>query len=118
MTDMELLKEIVRVLDKKKARDIKAIEIIEHSIVADYFIICSGTSNTHVKSLADEVEYELKERGVAPYHIEGKATGWILLDYNSVLVHVFTGETRDYYNIERLWQDAREIDISEVVTED
>ena len=118
MTDMEILKEIVRVLDKKKARDIKAIEIAEHSIVADYFVICSGTSNTHVKSLADEIEYELKEQGVTPYHIEGKATGWILLDYSSVLVHVFTGETREYYNIERLWQDAREIDISDVVTED
>lgn len=118
MTDMELLKEIVRVLDKKKARNIKAIEITEHSIVADYFIICSGTSNTHVKSLADEVEYELKEQGVAPYNIEGKATGWILLDYNGVLVHVFTEETREYYNLERLWQDARAIDISEVITED
>ena len=118
MTDMETLKEIVSVLDKKKAKGIKAIEITEHSIVADYFIICSGTSNTHVKSLADEVEFELKEQGVAPYHVEGKATGWILLDYNSILVHVFTDETREYYNLERLWQDAREIDISEVITED
>ncbi len=118
MTDMEVLKEIVKVLDKKKARDIKAIEITEHSIIADYFVICSGTSNTHVKSLADEVEYELKEQGVVPYHMEGKATGWMLIDYNSVLVHVFTEETRDYYNLERLWQDAREIDISDVVTED
>ncbi len=118
MTELETLKEIVRVLDKKKAKDIKAIEITEHSIVADYFIICSGTSNTHVKSLADEVEFELKEKGVMPYHIEGKATGWILLDYNSVLVHVFTGETREYYNLERLWQDAKEVDISDVITED
>lgn len=118
MTDLEILREIVSVLDKKKARDIKAIEITEHSIVADYFVICSGTSNTHVKSLADEIEYELKEKGVTPYHVEGKATGWILLDYTSILVHVFTGETRDYYNLERLWQDAREIDISDVVTED
>ena len=95
MTDMELLKEIVKVLDKKKARDIKAIEITEHSIVADYFVICSGTSNTHVKSLADEIEYELKEQGVAPYHIEGKATGWILLDYNSVLENYFEPEFTD-----------------------
>ena len=118
MTDLEILREIVSVLDKKKARDIKAIEITEHSIVADYFVICSGTSNTHVKSLADEIEYELKEKGVTPYHVEGKATGWILLDYTSILVHVFTGETRDYYNLERLWQDAREIDISDVVTDD
>ena len=118
MTELEKVKEIVRILDNKKARDIKALEITEHSIVADYFIIVSGTSNTHVKALADEVEYEMKQKGVEPYHIEGKATGWILLDYNSILVHVFTSETREYYNLERLWQDAGQIDISAVVTED
>ena len=95
--------------------DIKLIEITEHSIVADYFIIVSGTANTHVKALADEVEYELSQKGVEPTHIEGRATGWILLDYSSVLVHVFTGEAREYYNLERLWQDARAIDISDIV---
>ncbi len=118
MTELEKVKEIVRILDNKKAKDIKAIEITEHSIVADYFIIVSGASNTHVKSLADEVEFEMKEKGVEPYHIEGKATGWILLDYSSILVHVFTGEAREYYNLERLWQDAQEIDLSDVITED
>lgn len=118
MTELQLTKEIVKILDKKKAIDIRAIEIMEHSIVADYFVIVSGTSNTHVKALADEVDYELGLKGIEPYHIEGKATGWILLDYNSVLVHIFTGETRDYYNLERLWQDAPEVDISDVLTED
>ena len=115
MTELELAREIVKVLDNKKGMDIKLIEIAEHSIVADYFVIVSGTSNTHVKALADEVEYELTQKGIEPNHIEGRATGWILLDYNSVLVHVFTGETREYYNLERLWQDARTIDISEIV---
>ena len=115
MTELELAREIVKVLDNKKGMDIKLIEITEHSIVADYFVIVSGTSNTHVKALADEVEYELGEKGVAPHHIEGRATGWILLDYSSVLVHVFTGEAREYYNLERLWQDARTIDISDIV---
>ena len=115
MTELELAREIVKVLDNKKGMDIKLIEITEHSIVADYFIIVSGTANTHVKALADEVEYELSQKGVEPTHIEGRATGWILLDYSSVLVHVFTGEAREYYNLERLWQDARAIDISDIV---
>lgn len=118
MTELELTKEIVKVLDRKKAIDIKAIKITEHSIVADYFVIASGTSNTHVKSLANEIEYELGLKGVEPHHIEGRATGWILLDYSSVLVHIFTGESREYYNLERLWQDAQELDISDIVTED
>lgn len=115
MTELELAREIVKVLDNKKGMDIKLIEITEHSIVADYFVIVSGTSNTHVKALADEVEYELGLKGTNPHHIEGRATGWILLDYSSVLVHVFTGEAREYYNLERLWQDARAIDISDIV---
>lgn len=114
MTELELAKEIVKVLDKKKGMDIKLIEISEHSIVADYFVIVTGTSNTHVKALADEVEYEISQKGTQPHHIEGRATGWILLDYSSVLVHVFTGESREYYNLERLWQDAKAIDISDI----
>ena len=115
MTELELAREIVKVLDNKKGMDIKLIEITEHSIVADYFVIVTGTSNTHVKALADEVEYELGLKGVAPHHIEGRATGWILLDFSSVLVHVFTGESREYYNLERLWQDAKTIDISDII---
>ena len=115
MTELELAREIVKVLDNKKGMDIKLIEITEHSIVADYFIIVSGTSNTHVKALADEVEYEISQKGIEPAHVEGRATGWILIDYSSVLVHVFTGEAREYYNLERLLQDARAIDISDIV---
>ncbi|MGN0447217.1 MAG: ribosome silencing factor [Acutalibacteraceae bacterium] len=117
MTELEITKEIVKVLDKKKATDILAIETAEHTIVSDYFVIASGTSNTHVKSLANEVEYELSQKGIEPLHIEGRATGWILLDYGSVLVHIFTGESRDYYNLERLWQDAAQVDISDIITE-
>ncbi len=117
MKDIELANAIVKVLDKKKAIDIKMIHITEYSIVADYFIIASGTSNTHVKSLADDVEYEISQLGVKPDHIEGRATGWILLDYGSVIVHLFTGESREYYNLERLWSDAQQMDLSEITTE-
>lgn len=114
-----LVKEIAKVLDKKKAVDITAIKTEEVTIVSDYFIIASGTSNTHAKSLADDVEYEIKTRlGIDPEHIEGRATGWILLDYGTVLVHIFTQDNREYYNLERLWADASTVDLSDVITED
>ena len=116
MNELELTKAIAQVLDKKKAIDIKAIHITEYSIVADYFIVASGTSNTHVKSLADDLEFEMSKLGVEPDHIEGRATGWILLDYGSVIVHVFTPESREYYNLERLWSDAQTVDLSDVVS--
>ena len=117
MTGLELAKAAVKILDNKKAVDIEAIETTEHTIVSDYFVIANGTSNTHVKALADEVEFELGKLGVEPLHVEGRATGWILLDYNEVLIHIFTKESRDYYNLERLWSDAKIIDISELITE-
>ena len=114
-----LVKEIAKVLDEKKAVDITAIKTEEVTIVSDYFIIASGTSNTHAKSLADDVEYEIKQRhGIDPEHIEGRATGWILLDFNDVIVHVFLNESREYYNLERLWADASTVDLSDVITED
>lgn len=120
MTDSKVLaKEIAKVLDEKKAMDIVAIETEEVTIVSDVFVIASGTSNTHTKSLADDVEYEINKRlGVDPEHIEGRATGWILLDYGTVLVHIFDRDSREYYNLERLWTDAKEIDLSDVITED
>lgn len=115
MTELEITKEIVKILDNKKATDIKALNITEHSIVSDYFVIATGTSNTHVKALADEVEYEMDKLGVKVDHIEGRATGWILLDFSCVLVHLFTGESRDYYKLERLWSDANELDLSDII---
>ncbi|MDR0314988.1 MAG: ribosome silencing factor [Oscillospiraceae bacterium] len=111
MENIERVKKIAKVLDDKKAMDIKAMEIKELTIVADYFIIANGTSNTHVKALADEVEHEMSKDGIEPHHIEGRATGWILLDYGSIVVHVFLQESREYYNLERLWTDAKTIDL-------
>lgn len=118
MTSLEKAKNIAEILDKKKAIDIIGIETKELTVMSDYFIIASGTSNTHVRALADEVDDEMKKLGVEVDHIEGRATGWILLDYNDVLVHVFQPESRQYYNIERLWNDAARIDLSDVLTED
>jgi ribosome-associated protein len=119
MDSNNLVLEIAKVLDEKKAIDVTAIKTEEVTIVSDYFVIASGTSNTHVKSLADDVEYEIKQRlGVDPEHIEGRATGWILIDYGTVIVHIFGHEERDYYNLERLWADASVVDLSGVLTED
>lgn len=115
----DLVIEIAKVLDEKKAIDIKAIKTEEVTVVSDYFVIASGTSNTHTRSLADDVEYEIKKRlSIDPEHIEGRATGWILLDYGYVIVHLFEKESREYYNLERLWADASIMDLSDVITED
>ena len=83
------------------------------TIVADYFIIATANSNTHVRALADEVEYQLEEAGIMPDHIEGRSTGWVLLEYAGVVVHVFLEESRNYYNLERLWEDGTKIDVSQ-----
>ena len=116
MDSEKLVLEIAKVLDEKKAMDIVAIKTEEVTIVSDYFVIASGTSNTHTKSLADDVEYEIKQRlDISPEHIEGRATGWILLDYGTVIVHLFQHEDRSYYNLERLWADGKPVDISNLV---
>ena len=117
MTPKEIARKAVEILDKKKAVDLKVIEVTEQTIVADYFVLATGTSSTHVKSLADDVEYELEQLGVNDGHIEGRATGWVLLDYGAVLVHIFDRESREYYNLERLWTDAQVLDISDIVKE-
>ena len=115
MTPKELALKTAEILDNKKAEDIKVIEVTEQTIVADYFVLATGTSSTHVKALADDVEYELEQIGVHDGHIEGRATGWVLLDYGAVLVHVFDRESRAYYNLERLWTDANLVDISDII---
>ncbi len=113
MNPKELSQEIVSLLDSKKGVDIELIQIENLTVLADYFVICSGTSVTHVRSLADEVEYKLKEQGTYPLHVEGHSSStWILLDYGSVIVHVFTDETRSFYSLERLWSDAPRIETS------
>ncbi len=114
---LELAKKIAGVLNDKKAQKIEVIDISGVSQIADYFIICTGTSSTHVKALADEVEFQLGdiEREVG-YHKEGYGSAsWILLDYKDVIVHIFYGETRDFYNLEHLWSDGVKVDIEKIL---
>lgn len=108
----------VKALDSKKAVEISALEVGSLTIVADYFVIAAGTSNTQVRALADEVEYQLGLQGIEPRQIEGKATGWILLDYYDVVIHVFLQDQREYYNLEKLWADSTPLDISSLLTEE
>ena len=116
MTGEQIYQAAVKALNDKKAEDIQVMKIGDLTIVADYFVIATGTSSTNVKSLADNVEYELGLQGVQPGHIEGKATGWILLDYGSVVIHVFLADMRGYYNLERLWTDAAQVDIQDLIS--
>ncbi len=110
---LDIVKKVVKALDDKKANDIQVMKTDELTIVADYFVIATANSNTHVRALADEVEYQLEEAGIRADHIEGRATGWLLLEYQGVVVHIFLEESRNYYNLERLWEDAEKIDISQ-----
>ena len=102
----ELADKIVEILENKKGVDIELIPVSEKTVLADYFVICSGTSSTHIKALADEVEYMLKrDYDVTPDHIEGRESArWILLDYKDVVVHVFHPEQRQNYSLEKLWE--------------
>jgi ribosome-associated protein len=112
LSPKELALALAEIADNKKARDIRVLEITDLTVLADYFVLCSGTSTTHVKTLAGEMDFVLKERGVAPHHIEGRDAGnWMLLDYGSVVVHVFLPETRAFYDLERLWADAKTLDL-------
>ncbi len=112
---LELTKKIVKVLDDKLARDIEVIKTEEVTIVADYFVIATANSNTHVRALADEIEYQLEQEDIHPDHVEGRATGWVLMQYGGVVVHIFLEDSRQYYNLERLWDDASKIDISQFI---
>ena len=118
MTSYETAIAAVKAIDGKKGLNIQVIRISDISVLADYIVIATGNSSTHVKALADEVEYRLDEAGVSVSHIEGyRSNSWILLDYVDVIVHVFSEEARKFYDLDRLWQDGESIDISEFVTD-
>ena len=102
----ELADAIAEVLDSKKGRDIKVLYVEDKTVLAEYFVICSGNSSTQIKALAGEVEYRLGLRGVDPYSVEGRDNNsWLLLDYSNVIVHIFSREAREFYNLDKLYED-------------
>ena len=108
----------VRALDSKKGQDIKVIDVAALTSLADYFVICSGTSNTQINALCDAVEKAVNEGGEPTLHREGYRGGtWVLLDFGSIVVHVFNNEARAFYSLERLWQDGTLLDVGEFLTE-
>ena len=109
-----IVKALVQALDKHKAENIKVIEVGELTTLADTFVIAEGSSATQVRALADYAEEELSNAGIQPLRVEGyRSQGWIILDYGDVVAHVFHRDTRKFYDLERLWKDGREADMTE-----
>lgn len=112
----EMAEIAVKALDSKKGKEIRLIRIDKITTLAEYFVICTGTSNTQINALGDEVEKELTEKGEEPLHREGYRGGtWVLLDYGCVVVHVFNDEARKFYSLEHLWADGEEVDLSAIL---
>ncbi len=97
---------IAEVLDSKKGKDIKILYVEDKTVIAEYFVLATGNSSTQIKALAGEVEYKLCERGVSPYSVEGRDNNsWLLLDYSNVIVHIFSREAREFYKLDKLYED-------------
>lgn len=112
MNSLDIAKIAAKAADSKKGQDIQIIGIRDISVLADYFVLVTGDSSTQVKALADEIEYKLGEE---PHHIEGRQSGWICLDFSTVVVHVFYKEQRQYFNLEHLWEDGDILDIEKLL---
>ena len=105
-TPKELAHAIAEVLDSKKGHNIKVVYVEDKTSIADYFVLCTGNSSTQVKALLGEVEYRLEQRGLSPYGVEGRDNNsWMILDYSHVIVHVFSREAREFYNLDKLYAD-------------
>lgn len=117
MTPKELAILAAKALDGKKGMELKVMEVTELTSLADYFVICTGGSTTQINALCDAVEEKLAVEGnEKPLHREGHRGGtWVLLDYGSIVVHVFNNEAREFYSLERLWNDGKNVDLSEIL---
>ena len=116
LSPKEIAYAVTKALDEKKGMDIKLLKIDQVSTLADYFLICTGTSNTHVRTLCDYAEFTLDNLGEPMLGREGhRGNTWELLDYGTIVVNVFTEEARTMYNLERLWADAEAVDISDII---
>lgn len=117
MTPKEMALLLAKALDSKKGRNILVLETDGLTTLADYFVLCTGSSAPQLKALADAAEKSMKENDILPHHIEGHRGGtWILQDYGDVVLHLFSAEAREFYDLDRLWQDAKVVDLSEVLT--
>ena len=119
LTPKEIAYEVTKALDAKKGQNIKLLKIDRVSSLADYFLICTASSSTHVKTLCDAVEEAMDNAGEPMLSREGHRSGtWVLMDFGCVVVHVFTQETRAFYNLERLWQDGKQVNLSGILEND
>ncbi len=112
---IEIVNTAVKAIDSKRGSDIEVIRVSDITVLTDYFVIATATSNTQLKAIADEVEYKLSEQGVEPHHIEGEKTDWVCLDYVGVVIHILLKDKRGFYQIERLWEDGEKVDIDNLI---
>ena len=116
MTSYDLALLLAKALDSKKGQDIKVLKTQDLTTLCDYFVLCTATSNTQIKAMSDACEEAAEKQGEPAHHIEGHRGGtWLLMDFSSVVVHVFTDEARKFYDLERLWGDAQEIDLAQAL---
>ena len=115
MDSFEIVKIAANALNDKKARELNAVKVSDLTVLTEYFVIATATSSTHVRALADEVEAKLEEAGLRPHHIEGKATGWVALDYGTVIVHVFGRNEREFYALDKMWSDGEMVDLNDIL---
>lgn len=115
----EMTKLAIAALEDKKANDVRVIDIAGVSVIADYFVIASGSNTNQVQAMADSVREALGRAGHEPRQIEGYGSAnWILMDYNDIIVHIFSDESRTFYDLERIWRDGKEVSVGEFETED
>ena len=113
-TEKQMAQLVCRALDEKKGRDIKVIDIHDVSVIADYFVIASGSNQNQVQAMVDNVEEQLGRAGFEPKQVEGvRNSSWIRMDYGDVIVHVFDEENRLFYDLERIWRDGKTLDMEE-----
>ena len=118
MTPKEMALLLAQAMDSKKGKDIRVLETDGVTTLADYFVLCSGSSAPQLKALADAGEKAMKDHGILPHHVEGHRGGtWILQDYGDVVVHVFDKEARAFYDLDRLWADAKTVDLNDVLAQ-
>lgn len=114
MNSLEKSETCARLALENKALDVVILELIGTTALADYFLVCGGTSERHTQAMADHIEHSLKQRGIMPRGVEGRTRGrWILMDYGDVIVHIFQEAERVFYDLEALWSDCPRIPVSD-----